>query len=336
MVKIRSSYYDNLKGILTILVVFGHVISPVQNEGKNFFEYIYKALYIFHMPVFVFVSGILTKSEVRIKDLLGKIFFPLIFFQIIYSFEEYFVNKVFFDLKTFLIEPFSILWYLLSLFVWRLLIKIPFSYKSIYTFLFSIMVACFVGAIDRVNLYFSLSRTIVFFPFFYLGYLLNEYKPDELIAYCFRKKYFVFAGGLMSLVTFYYLGFFEYPKKMFWQALPFSALNVSIIQGIVFRLLVFIMAISMLVFTVYSVKNRRSFLTKIGEKSLQVYLFHLLIIRVLFAQGFYHMNIGYEFKFLIYIILSIVIIKICMSAIFGFFIERITNLGMTLANKISF
>ena len=56
--KERSSFWDNYKGILIILVVFGHFIyeSAVALSG-SFANDLFKFIYAFHMPAFVFCSG---------------------------------------------------------------------------------------------------------------------------------------------------------------------------------------------------------------------------------------------------------------------------------------
>lgn len=56
----RSLFWDNFKGILIVFVVLGHLL-------ENFFEVpklkdIYLFIYLFHMPLFVFVSGFFSQK----------------------------------------------------------------------------------------------------------------------------------------------------------------------------------------------------------------------------------------------------------------------------------
>ena len=53
----REAYWDNVKGILILLVVLTHFMS---REG--FLNDLYSAVYLFHMPLFVFVSGLFHKN----------------------------------------------------------------------------------------------------------------------------------------------------------------------------------------------------------------------------------------------------------------------------------
>ena len=57
----RSAYWDNIKGFLIILVVFAHCLFALQDSPLN--NALVDAIYMFHMPAFVFISGYFSKSE---------------------------------------------------------------------------------------------------------------------------------------------------------------------------------------------------------------------------------------------------------------------------------
>ncbi|MCD8365289.1 MAG: acyltransferase family protein, partial [Clostridiales bacterium] len=55
----RDFHFDNIKAVLIFLVVLGHVF---RNLGANGDEYlVYKIIYSFHMPAFLFISGYFMK-----------------------------------------------------------------------------------------------------------------------------------------------------------------------------------------------------------------------------------------------------------------------------------
>lgn len=56
----RVAYFDNLKFLLIFLVVFGHVLTIV-SEHSRAANALINFIYLFHMPAFVFVSGMLAK-----------------------------------------------------------------------------------------------------------------------------------------------------------------------------------------------------------------------------------------------------------------------------------
>ena len=76
MLIMRNYKFDNIKGILILLVVFAHFI-----EGISSTEYVYKFIYIFHMPLFIFVSGYFGKFDK--KKLILHLVYPYIVFQLL-------------------------------------------------------------------------------------------------------------------------------------------------------------------------------------------------------------------------------------------------------------
>ena len=70
--KLRNNNYfiDNLKVILIFLVVFGHLIERYIDTNSTLLG-VYMFIYIFHIPLFVFVSGFLSKNIYKSR----KIFF---------------------------------------------------------------------------------------------------------------------------------------------------------------------------------------------------------------------------------------------------------------------
>ena len=62
--KQRDAYFDNVKGILILLVVIGHLIEPFYLKSK-FVESLYTFIYTFHMPAFIFLSGLFFKPDLK-------------------------------------------------------------------------------------------------------------------------------------------------------------------------------------------------------------------------------------------------------------------------------
>ena len=59
----RFDKWDNARGMLITLVVLGHVIEPGVNS-KGYLNWLFFFIYVFHMPAFFFLSGMLSKSTV--------------------------------------------------------------------------------------------------------------------------------------------------------------------------------------------------------------------------------------------------------------------------------
>lgn len=200
----RIAYWDNVKGILIFLVVLGHYLWHFLGLGAA--GYILSFIYIFHMPAFIFVSGFFSKSEnARSKRSLLRLAVIYVVFHIALSM----VSAVLFQAPYRMITPAYSSWFLLSLILWRLVINnVPRSKSFILlTFITSIL----IGFWTDVTNAFALTRTIVFFPFFYLGYRLPA---DKFTDYIHRRKRLDYLKGLLVFtyaVAFSVLFVYKYP-----------------------------------------------------------------------------------------------------------------------------
>ena len=182
----RISYWDNIKGLMIILVVFAHFLLslPVRSSLLNNIIYF---IYMFHMPVFVFVSGFFGKSiNSRSWQSLGKLLFLYFIFN---SFSGFFYG---FD--SLLIPKYSY-WYLLALVVWRAVTPYIAAFKNIQILLLAI--AVLAGFFPDIDNTLSLARIICFYPYYMAGYMLGDTKANDLC----KQNYFVrFPRGLIVLV----------------------------------------------------------------------------------------------------------------------------------------
>lgn len=75
MTKQRIDYIDIAKGIGILLVLWGHLYVC---------DYVHSAIYLFHMPLFFFISGMFywnpTGVKVFVQKTLKKYVYPYVFF----------------------------------------------------------------------------------------------------------------------------------------------------------------------------------------------------------------------------------------------------------------
>lgn len=62
--KNRVYLWDNMKFILIFLVVLGH-FSDIYVDKSPTLQSIYLGIYVFHMPAFLFVSGLFSKRTIK-------------------------------------------------------------------------------------------------------------------------------------------------------------------------------------------------------------------------------------------------------------------------------
>ncbi|MCR5545514.1 MAG: acyltransferase, partial [Lachnospiraceae bacterium] len=57
--KQRLTYFDNAKGFLILLVVFGHLVDLVCHSSSGpLLHYTFLTIWSFHMPAFLFIAGL--------------------------------------------------------------------------------------------------------------------------------------------------------------------------------------------------------------------------------------------------------------------------------------
>lgn len=75
----RDARFDNLKGILIFLVVFGHLLELV---GGPVSAWLYRLIYSFHMPAFVFCSGWFARFDA--ERFFRRLLYPYLVYQTLY------------------------------------------------------------------------------------------------------------------------------------------------------------------------------------------------------------------------------------------------------------
>lgn len=179
----RDIFWDSLKFVLIFLVVYGHTMEYNLSDG-SFNRAMWNFIYTFHMPLFVFISGRFSHIHSRERYIQGivRLVETTIVFQIIWSI---FRVTIFGEQinYTFITQPYTILWYLVALIYWRVMVlfipkKVLAHKKKI---IFASFMICFLSGFIPVGHDFVIQRTLVFLPFFALGYYSEEVKICEII-----------------------------------------------------------------------------------------------------------------------------------------------------------
>lgn len=257
----RNIYWDSLKGFLIICVLLGHFLQLLPHT-----EMVLGWIYLFHMPLFIFVSGYFSnpKSENYLKGML-KLGVIYAICQIVY--------RLLFSCMTMhnLIVPGFALWYLLALFVWRILIYIlPVEKYRWWSLLLSVVIALLMGFIP-VSREFAFQRIFSFFPFFVLSYLMRGKDVRDMLKS--GSNIYILVLVSAALVQFYRSTF-----------VPMSLSIADCYQQPYWKPLV-IRLISILVGTIMSgaiiavLKENKAFAV-VGNKSLLIYIVHIPIYEV--------------------------------------------------------
>lgn len=255
MIKMREARYCNIKLLLIFLVIYGHLIEPQINQ--NIIVSIqYKFIYLFHMPMFSFLSGLFIKDCRFCTIQLKKTMLLYMGLQTL----VFICSGGTIDLS----YPCWILWYLLSLSYWLCFVlmwmKLLKGKYGLVILIISIIVGCAVGYVSFIDRRFSLSRTLVFFPYFWLGVMLG-YKT-EWKKYRFKGVVTLVFGILITILTEKHL-----TTNFLYQAEPYDAIQ----NGTILRLACYIIGVSAIIFLLAWIPDKRFIFTKAGGQHTKPY-----------------------------------------------------------------
>ena len=277
----RDYAMDNIRFILIFLVVFAHLLELFSGKCKSAMD-LYIVIYSFHMPCFLFITGWFARF--RLKKLLRSLVLPYLVFQTLYLLFDYFVlenQENGFSLQY--TTPYWLLWYLLAVIFYYLLLpvlKTQSKKKAAAVIVLLAALSIAAGFVSSIGRWLSLSRAIVFFPFFMSGYYLSNTFDPVRIRTIFRKykaRLIVFSAAVMAACECYFLKTGIH-RSAFFGSFPYESSGTN--AGV--RLLIGICAVCAILLLLLIVPNRKlGLLTFIGQNTMAVYLLHGFIQRLL-------------------------------------------------------
>ncbi len=279
-VKTRIQKWDILKFILIFFVVFGHICEQYSGmSGVLFF------IYSFHMPLFVFISGLFSKKTINEKryDKIFTYFVLYILIKIILFFSRV-INKDVFYFRLF--EENGVPWYAFAVFVFCLITILVKNTAPIYVLAFSVILACFAGYDSTLSNFLVVSRIIVFYPFFYAGYVLEpdfvakklSSKPVKIVSAVIIIGFIVFLNLKLGNISFL--------RPLLSGKNPYSTLERYADLGGLWRLgyYAFAFVISAAIIALIPDRLGKGTIAKLGGRSVQVYALHYFFIDLLYSN----------------------------------------------------
>lgn len=314
----RDSYFDNFKGLLILLVVIGHFTGAFIYKN-HLMEFLVITIYGFHMPAFAFVSAYFSKRNNLLK-LVKTLLIPYFVFQTVYFLFLYAIGR---DSSFELLQPYFTLWFMLSLFCWRLIINKIIKIKGIL--LISYIIAVLSGYITVIGAFGAIGRTITYLPFFILGYTFNR---DKFLKFADRKAVKAGAYIILALVlVLLYFGsrFIDFDVLI----MKYSYERSDSLQwGWLNRTLIYMFATFFIYLIAVVIPRNKHWYTYLGQRTMSVYLLHGIIYKVIEYRTDLYDSIDTTVEMVLILCLAVILTFILSLKPFDIIIRKISSIPL--------
>ena len=277
--KKRIYVWDNIKFILILLVVVGHFCEKYLKQS-GFMKDSVLFIYTFHMPLFIFISGLFSKKLVNGRTLNKEKIVPylllFVFMKTIFYLFRLLIGVE--GVRFTLFSENGVPWFVLSLFCWYVITYYIKDYSRSFCLTAAILLGCMVGYDTTLKDSFAVARTIVFYPFFLVGYYCDFKRILKMVSSKQAK-----IAAVVVLGGFIFLCYFK-SKGIYWVMPLLSGRNPYTKLGEMQRFgglirfayygVVAIISLSIIAL----VPKRKLWISKLGQRTLPVYVFHYLFI----------------------------------------------------------
>lgn len=275
----RDPWLDNARFGLIALVVFGHLLEPLLTRHPVLAAS-YDAIYAFHMPAFAFLSGAVSVAHLDrrlVRSVLFRLLLPYVAFQGLYALAAQWQAWPD-DGPHGITVPYWLLWYLTSLACWRLLL--PLFAKLRAPVWIAVAVALLAGCSNSIGYELSLSRTVVFFPAFLLGWQYADRwrRIDEQ-----PRARWLAASALLALFGAAWLS--KLDPRWLYGSYSYASLGADLPSGAALRLLLIGCSIIGTRAFLALVPRRRLGCSELGQRSLGAYLLQGFLINTAIGVG---------------------------------------------------
>lgn len=282
----RIQLYDNIKGLLIILVVIGHFMHPVHNDNPTL-SCGFDIIYLFHMPLFVFMSGLFAKGAYRDGRLDVNRIISYAALGFIYQAALLLINGTPLLPKLFLFS--SAPWYLIAMAWWYAATPLLARMGPVAGMAASCAASLAWGAVDLSDGLLAASRAIAHLPWFACGYYLDPARVERL----HRSRWLDAAVVLAVLIAAARLVDPHAYDPFFQQVYGDTPYRSGMAAGIAAKLTVALIAAVFSLATIRLVPDApRRVLGTLGRRTLQIYVLHRLIRAALtFRTPFYDLPV---------------------------------------------
>ncbi len=273
----RIALFDNIKGLLIILVVVGHVAHPVHNDNPAI-SCLFDVIYLFHMPLFVFVSGLFAKHAKNERGGVNPnriLSFALL--AALFQLALLLVNDADVTLESFL-QFTSAPWYLLAMAYWYAAAPLLARLGWRRGMALALALSYASGFVDLSDGLLAISRSLAFLPWFAAGL----YCPVERVVALKESRSLVVRAMLAAAVAVSAVVVlarvldahaYDWFFQMAYGDNPYRALPLDLLGKTVAGVLALVLSVAVL----RLVPSRSTWLATLGRRTLGIYVGHRLI-----------------------------------------------------------
>lgn len=273
----RSALYDNVRFLLIFLVVIGHFVE-LYLARSNAYRSIVIFIYSFHMPLFLFVAGLFYKDKDTTAKAVAYICIGYLL-KMILALEKQLISGQF---EFSLLSEEYIPWYMFALAFYIVISHVLRNVDKRLLLIMSVLLSCFAGYDDTVGVFLTLSRIIVFYPFFLLGQMCSY----EGLAALSRKPVLRVTGAAVLIAwaaACVLLREKLFPlRPLLLGRHPYSVSEEFLPWGGIYRLFCYALAVPVGFAVICVTPSRRiPLVTLVGQRTLQIFFWHWPIVRLL-------------------------------------------------------
>lgn len=282
-------YVCNLFALLSVLAVSGYFIDECLNES-----WVSKGLFIFiisfHMPLLIFLVGAIFKEYEDDRETIWRL--------VICSLILYALMKLVISIVSFFLDgewTFSLLsesgapWIFFSAASYLLLACCLKRVDKRVLLGFSVILALLCGYTETIGDFLVLSRTIVFFPFFILGWIYGIDRTEQITNKKWLRLLGIITLALALFITVRFASYGYLSRPLFAGGNAYATLGGRVSFGPMYRLLSYYIstALSVAVLAVTPRKSFGKYIDSLGTSFVQIYFWHCPVLYVLTWLGAY-------------------------------------------------
>lgn len=222
------------------------------------------------MEGFFLISGYFSKNTKKCRDTAVKNFLlPYIFFVLLISS----VSTLFFNRPGGnLLTPSFALWFMLTMFMFRVTINLTSKFKYILPAAF---ILYFIAGCMPLNNVLAGARTCHFFLFYIMGYKM-EWQHFEKIRNV-NKAFMILLGAVLTAASVAIIRFRLFPLHMLYMEDSYESCGITFPGGWLVSLAILLLSFGWFAVIVNLIPAVKTFFSDIGRKTISVYLLHIYV-----------------------------------------------------------